>query len=193
MTLAVVLSALGLFAATNIDDLLMLSIFFARGAGQKGAIWKIVLGQYAGFTAILAISVLLALGVELLIRPEWIPLFGLIPIAMGLWFIYVHLRGKDHDPEEDAQGKAISFRAVSVVSFAHGGNNIGLYVPVFANVEISTMLIYCAIFIVLDGLLLYLAYVVARHPLVARTFHRWEHIIYPTVLIGVGALILAGG
>ena len=30
------LSAIGLFLATNIDDIIVLSLFFARGAGQKG-------------------------------------------------------------------------------------------------------------------------------------------------------------
>ncbi|MCT1445633.1 cadmium transporter, partial [Corynebacterium sanguinis] len=30
------LSAIGLFIATNIDDIIVLSLFFARGAGHKG-------------------------------------------------------------------------------------------------------------------------------------------------------------
>lgn len=192
MTIAILVSALGLFLATNIDDLLMLSMFFARGAGQRGANWRIVVGQYIGFSFILGLSVLAALGVEILLRPEWIPYFGFIPIAMGLWTIFAHWRERGQVPEAEILVKNVRLGTVTAVSFAHGGNNIGLYVPVFANVDIATMFIYCAIFLVLDGLLLYGAYHVARHPVVARTFRRWEHIIYPTVLIGVGIYILLG-
>ena len=35
MILTSVLQAIGLFAATNIDDIIVLSLFFARGAGQS--------------------------------------------------------------------------------------------------------------------------------------------------------------
>lgn len=192
MTIAILISALGLFLATNIDDLLMLSMFFARGAGQRGANWRIVVGQYIGFSFVLGLSLLAALGVEILLRPEWVPYFGFIPIALGLWTIFTHLRERGDVPEVEVMVKNVRLRTVTVVSFAHGGNNIGLYVPVFANVDVTTMLIYCAIFLVLDGLLLYGAYHVARHPLVAKAFRRWEHVIYPTVLIGVGVYILVG-
>ena len=39
------LSAIGLFIATNIDDIIVLSLFFARGAGQKGTTLRILAGQ----------------------------------------------------------------------------------------------------------------------------------------------------
>ena len=35
MILTTVLQAIGLFATTNIDDIIVLSLFFARGAGQS--------------------------------------------------------------------------------------------------------------------------------------------------------------
>ncbi|CAM5721489.1 MULTISPECIES: hypothetical protein [Streptomyces] len=43
----------GLFAVTNIDDILILSLFFAQGAGRHGSARRIVIGQYLGFSAIL--------------------------------------------------------------------------------------------------------------------------------------------
>lgn len=36
MILAAVLQAIGLFIATNIDDIIVLSLFFARGAANAG-------------------------------------------------------------------------------------------------------------------------------------------------------------
>ena len=46
-----VMQAIGLFAATNIDDIIVLSLFFARGAGVRGTTVKIGIGQYVGFGA----------------------------------------------------------------------------------------------------------------------------------------------
>ena len=46
--------AVGLFAVTNVDGLLVLSLFFAQGAGLRGATARTVVGQYLGFVAILA-------------------------------------------------------------------------------------------------------------------------------------------
>ncbi|MCT1804112.1 cadmium transporter, partial [Kocuria carniphila] len=48
MILTSVLQAMGLFAATNIDDIIVLSLFFARGAGQRGTTARILAGQYLG-------------------------------------------------------------------------------------------------------------------------------------------------
>ena len=66
MTLAVsALQAVGLFLVTNIDDIIVLSLFFARGAGAPGTTFKITVGQYLGFGAILVTSILIALGAGL--------------------------------------------------------------------------------------------------------------------------------
>lgn len=78
------LSAIGLFIATNIDDIIVLSLFFARGAGQKGTMLRILAGQYLGFMGILAAAVLVMLGAGAFLPAEAIPYFGLIPLALGL-------------------------------------------------------------------------------------------------------------
>lgn len=54
MILSSVLQAIGLFLVTNIDDIIVLSLFFARGAGQRGTTARILIGQYLGFAGILA-------------------------------------------------------------------------------------------------------------------------------------------
>jgi len=59
--------AVGLFAITNFDDIVLLALFFARGAGQHGSARRIVAGQYLAFTAILAIAIALSYGA----RPPW--------------------------------------------------------------------------------------------------------------------------
>ena len=48
MILSSILQGIGLFIATNIDDIIVLSLFFARGAGQHGTTARIFVGQYLG-------------------------------------------------------------------------------------------------------------------------------------------------
>ncbi|MFB9411355.1 hypothetical protein [Dactylosporangium matsuzakiense] len=41
---------------TNVDDLVVLALFFAQGAGQRGVTRRIAAGQYLGFAAIVAVA-----------------------------------------------------------------------------------------------------------------------------------------
>ena len=86
MILSSVLHAIGLFIATNIDDIIVLSLFFARGAVSAGpppTSWsdRTLVHRHPGA------SVLVALGAGL--PPEVIPYFA--PFRWGWDF---GLRGK---------------------------------------------------------------------------------------------------
>ena len=69
MILTTVLQAIGLFATTNIDDIIVLSLFFARGAGQSGTTARILAGQYLGFAGILVAAILVTIGAGAFLPP----------------------------------------------------------------------------------------------------------------------------
>ena len=126
MDLAVAaLQAVGLFFVTNIDDIIVLSLFFARGAGAPGTTAKITAGQYIGFGAILVASVLVALGANAFLPEGAIPYFGLIPLLLGLYAAWQAWRNRDDDDDDDP-GKAVAVWTVAAVTFANGGDNIGV-------------------------------------------------------------------
>lgn len=184
------LSAIGLFIATNIDDIIVLSLFFARGAGQKGTTLRILAGQYLGFMGILAAAVLVTLGAGAFLPAEAIPYFGLIPLALGLWAAWQAWRSDD---DAEIAGKKVGVLTVAGVTFANGGDNIGVYVPVFLNVDTAAVIIYCIVFLVLVAGLVLLAKFVATRPPIAEVLERWEHVLFPIVLIGLGIFILVSG
>ena len=191
---AFILQAIGLFIATNIDDIIVLSLFFARGAGRSGTTAKIIAGQYLGFGAILATAVIVALGARSFLPESFIPYFGLIPLALGLRAAWKTWRGKDDDDDdEQATGKPISVMTVAAVTFANGGDNIGVYVPIFVTVGTVGIIAYSGVFLLLvAGLVLVARYVATRKP-IAATLERWEHVLFPLVLIGLGIFILVEG
>ncbi len=192
--LTTVLQAIGLFAATNIDDIIVLSLFFARGAGQRGTTARILAGQYLGFAGILVAAILVTTGAGAFLPPAAIPYFGLIPLGLGLWAAWEAWRGDgDDDDEAKVAGKKVGVGAVAGVTFANGGDNIGVYTPVFLSVEPLAVVAYCVIFLALVAVLVALARFVATRPPIAEMLERFEHILFPIVLIGLGIVILVSG
>ncbi|WP_431219301.1 cadmium resistance transporter [Leifsonia xyli] len=191
MILSSVLQAIGLFMATNIDDIIVLSLFFARGSGQRGTTSRILIGQYLGFIGILGASVLVALGADAFLPPQAIPYFGLIPLALGLRAAWQAWRKREDDAK--VEGKKVAVWTVAGVTFANGGDNIGVYVPVFLNIGPAATIAYCVVFLVLVAALVALAkFVTTRRP-IAELLERWEHVLFPIVLIGLGIFILVSG
>ena len=194
MILSSILQAIGLFLVTNIDDIIVLSLFFGRGAGQRGTTARILVGQYLGFVGILGAAVLVTLGAGAFLPPEVIPYFGLIPLGLGLWAAWQAWRGDDDDDDEaKIEGKNVAAWTVAGVTFANGGDNIGVYVPVFLSVGPGAVIAYCVVFLVLVGVLVGLAKFVATRRPIAEVLERWEHILFPIVLIGLGVFILISG
>ena len=194
MRLSSVLPAIGLFIATNIDDIIVLSLFFARGAGQRGTTARITAGQYLGFAGILGAAVLVTVGAGAFLPPEVVPYFGFIPLALGLWAAWKAWRGNDEDDSDGGvASKNVGILAVAGVTFANGGDNIGVYVPVFLNVGTAAVVAYCVVFLVLAAVLVLAARFVATRQPIAEVLERWEHVLFPIVLIGLGIFILVSG
>src|SRR5262245_17804203 len=119
-----------MFAVTNVDDVLLLALFFGQ-AGRKGDGRRIVAGQYLGFGAILAVSVAGALGAGLL--PEGaIPYLGLLPLALGLRAAWQVWRERREAEAEAPPQNTPATMTVAAITLANGGDNLGVYVPVFA-------------------------------------------------------------
>jgi cadmium resistance protein CadD (predicted permease) len=194
--LALLGQAATMFAVTNIDDMVVLAVFFGRNSGKRSGIVRVVLGQYGGFIAILAVSVLGAFGARLL--PEKaIPYLGLLPLFLGLRAAWLAWRtDRDYDAttdKSDNDGGRVGILDVATVTFANGGDNIGVYVPVFAVVGAGGMLAYIVIFLVGVAIWCAAGWYFASRPPVAKTLSRWGHIILPVVLIGIGLAILIEG
>lgn len=195
MIVSSILQAIGLFIATNIDDIVILSLFFGRGQGQPGTTRRILAGQYLGFLGILGAAVAAAFGAQVLLPEAILPYFGLIPLGLGLWAAWQawRNRGQDDDDEAQLEGKRVSVWAVAAVTFANGGDNIGVYVPVFVSVSWSAVLAYCIVFLLLVAALVFLAKWISSKKPIAEALERWEHILFPAVLIGLGIVILVSG
>ncbi|MET7995568.1 cadmium resistance transporter [Amycolatopsis sp. NPDC005232] len=191
MHLTVVGQAVGLFVVTNVDDLLVLALFFARGAGLPGATRAVAIGQYLGFLAILAVAVAAAFGVTFL-PAGFVRYLGLLPIALGIRAAVQAWRRRGDDGGTTRPDRPRTLE-VAAVTFANGGDNIGVYVPVFATAGPGGTSVYAVVFLVLVAAWLAAGRHLATRSAVARVLARWGHIVLPAVLIGIGLLILIDG
>lgn len=189
--LATMIQAVGLFVATNIDDVIVLSLFFARGAGRAGTTRRIVVGQYLGFLGILGAALLATWGASLALPESAIPYFGLIPLLLGLRAAWEAWQGEDDDELDER--KKVAPLTVAAVTFANGGDNIGVYVPVFLSVSPASILTYCAVFLLFVAVLVAIAKFVATRPGIDEVLEKSEHILFPLVLIILGVVILVQG
>ncbi|MFJ5260840.1 cadmium resistance transporter [Streptomyces sp. NPDC088387] len=191
MGLSVVGQAVGLFAVTNVDDILILSLFFARGAGRRGSARRIVAGQYLGFAGILAVAVAAAFGASFL-PDSVVPYLGLLPLALGLKAAWQAWRHRGESEGERAEGGPAVLE-VAAVTFANGGDNIGVYVPVFVTAGLGGMSVYAVVFLVLVAVWCFAGRYFATRPVIAKVLSRWGHVLLPLVLVALGMFILIEG
>jgi cadmium resistance transport/sequestration family protein len=176
------------FAAINVDDIFILMLFFSQVGGEFRN-RHVVLGQYLGFATLVALSVLGSLGV-LIVSEEWIGLLGLVPIFLGVRAALRTLWGGTEEEERKEPVEGSGVYGVAAVTFANGGDNIGIYVPLFASVGFAQMGTIVVVFFALVAVWCYAGYKLGSHPTVADKIDRYEHVVVPVVLVALGIYIV---
>jgi len=183
--------AVGLFAVTNVDDLVLLTVLFGGSRSPAGT-RRIVAGQYLGFGAILAVSLSVSLGARQLPH-QFVTALGVIPLALGARAGWTAWRGRGERGRAAPAPVALTTLAIAGVTLANGADNIGVYVPVFALASAPAVSVYLATFLVLVAVWCASSRWLAHRRPIARALSRWGHVVLPAVLMGIGAAILIGG
>jgi cadmium resistance transport/sequestration family protein len=187
----IIATAITTFAATNLDDILVLMLFFGQ-VDQRLRPKHIWIGQYLGFSLLILASLPGFFGRFLIPRP-WLGVLGLLPIAIGLSSLF-----KESAPQtislEALERKPRFFLApqiyqVAAVTIANGGDNIGIYVPLFANSTPTSLVLTLAIFLIMIAVWCVIARSLSRHSAIAPFLTNYGDRIVPFVLIGLGIYI----
>ena len=190
-------TGLAAFAATNIDDILILTLFFA----QVNATFRrrhIVIGQYLGFSALLVASLPGFFG-SFIVPHAWIKLLGLVPIAIGLSSLLTPDEEDSPEAEVEIEQSEPSSLAgflspqtysVAAITIANGSDNIGVYVPLFASSELESLVVILGVFFTMVGAWCYAAYKLTTLPAFADLLTGYGSSLVPCVLIGLGVFIV---
>lgn len=184
------------FVSTNIDDIFLLAAFFAD---KKLKAQSIVIGQCLGIGVLVAASTLVA-WLALALPAGWISLLGLVPLYLGasqIRALWTKVDDADEDSEiqlqEHQMERSLHSQIVAVagVTLANGGDNLGVYIPMFAN-SLSSIPLFVAVFAVMTLIWCFLGYVLVNNRVFGHLIRRYGHKVLPVVLILLGLDILSG-
>jgi cadmium resistance protein CadD (predicted permease) len=178
---AVVTASVTTFAATNIDDIVLLTLFFARRVPTR----NIVAGQYFGFLAIILLSCA-GLLATLAIPHQWTRALGLVPLALGLKQLVLLFR--PHGTEE-TQADRQSLISIALVTLSNGADNVAVYIPFF-SVNRQYLWLILTSYALLVALWCMIAKWLGNHPIILNAVNRVGHILVPFVFIALGVHIL---
>lgn len=192
------------FIATNIDDIFILLLFFSQVSGDFRR-RHIFIGQYLGFAAI-AIASLPGYFGGLVVQREWIGLLGLLPIAIGFKQLIdrepetIEVQTVSSDFKQSSHRNPIVSFLVSIlhpqtykvvaVTLANGGDNISIYIPLFAGHNLASLGVILSVFFVMLGVLCTVTYLLSRQTAIAYVLSRYGKRIVPFVLISLGLFIM---
>ncbi|MBD2611330.1 MAG: transporter [Nostoc sp. GBBB01] len=203
--ISTVLIGISVAFATTFDDNLYLTAFFGK-VNRTFRPKHIVIGEFVGFTALVLASLPGFFG-GLIIPSTWIGLLGLLPIAIGIsnfisreddgeivQDVSINLPSTGKSGRQKKSLLAIirdpqTYR-VSAVTIANGGNNIGIYVPLFATTNLPSLGVILCVCYLTVGTWCLLSYNLTRNPLMAPVLTRYGRKIFPFVLIWLGLSIL---
>jgi cadmium resistance protein CadD (predicted permease) len=178
---AILAASITTFAATNIDDIVLLTLFFARRVPAR----TIVAGQYLGFLAIIVLSCL-GLLLTLAIPHQWIRALGLVPLLLGLKQFVLLFRKHDEEAPADLQG----LLSIALVTLSNGADNIGVYIPFFSVHRTYLWLILLS-YAVLVALWCMVGKWLGNHKVTLNAVNRIGHLLVPFVFTALGIYILA--
>lgn len=184
------LAAIGVFAVTNIDDILILSTMFAD---KKLKPRMIVLGQFLGIGAITLGAIIASIAVASF-STSWVALLGLLPVAIGLHKAYVLWQERNNESDDDvpaspSHGSQLIF--VTTLTIANGGDNVGVYVPIFSTAT-ESIPVYGLVFAMMTSVWCWLGHKLVNGSPVSGLIERYGKYVLPPALILIGLHISVG-
>jgi len=187
--IALVALAIVVFASTNIDDVFVLLGFFADTHLHRR---NVGIGQYLGISALVVVSIVASL-VSLFLAPPLVGLLGVLPILIGVKKLFELRRASAIETRADDSARSGAFgqiASVTVVTVANGGDNLGIYAPLFATQSATEVAVMVIVFAMMTALWIAVACRLVSHPTLGAPIRRYGHSAVPFVLMGLGVYVL---
>jgi cadmium resistance protein CadD (predicted permease) len=183
---ATVLLAVGLYATTNIDNFVVLVAFYSDRSYQPA---QVTAGAFLGLAVIVGVSAGGAAAASAAPR-AYVGLLGFVPLTLGIVKLVSLARGGRRADQAVAEVGRHRPLVVGAVTVGSGGDNIAVYVPVFAVRSFGDGLVIVAVFVVAAALWCAGAAAIARSAWTGRAMERVGHVVIPLVYLGLGISIL---
>lgn len=177
-------SSLLAFLSTNIDDIIILMLFFSVSASECDRM-KVVLGQYSGLGLLFVFSLLVSAGLVAFFS-SYVWILGFVPLVLG---IMAWLCRNEEEEEKDGKVSLLNVTAVTV----YGADNAGIYIPLFSSYSKAEILTAAVVFILMTGLLCFCSYKLVSIPVLKEKIARYRKVLVPVVFTALGLFIISEG
>ena len=179
-----------LFAGTNIDDMVIISLLSASArAGRPPRHWQIWAGQYVGFGVLIGAS--LALGRGLALAPErflWV--LALLPFGVGAVGLVTVIRSRRRGEEPKPLAAALGMYGVAAITIIDGGDDIAAYTPFYATIHAGEIAVSIAVFAVIIAIWCLIGRQISRYQQVAEVIDEYGDWILPVTMMLLGLYVL---
>ncbi|HEX6224848.1 MAG TPA: cadmium resistance transporter [Chryseolinea sp.] len=189
----IIVASIFAFVTTNIDDIFILVLLFSDPKFKKRCI---VLGQYLGIATLTGLSFVGSF-VGLLIDVKYVGLLGIVPIYIGIKSLVALVRNISEEKEDVTialnplkTGSIFQILSVASITIANGGDNISIYVPLYATLTSTGKIAMTVIFLLMTGLWCLLARYISSHPFASKRIEKYGHLVTPFVFILLGIYIM---
>jgi cadmium resistance transport/sequestration family protein len=184
-----VAAAVGVFAGTNVDDIVVLIVLFlsSRASGEPRR-WQIWAGQYVGIGALVMVSAVAALGLAI-VPKQWVGLLGLVPFGLGLRGLITAIRDRS-EGEQLSAVVATGFGSVAGVTIANGADNISAYTPMFRTIGVGASVTTVVVFAVMVAVWCVAGSWLGSHKRVVALVGRYGRWLVPIVYMTIGVLVV---
>ena len=179
-------SSLLAFIGTNIDDIIILMLFFSVSASEYDRM-KVVLGQYSGLGLLFVFSLLVSAGLAAFFS-SYVWILGFVPLVLGIraWLCR-------HEEEEEEKDGQVTLLNVTAVTVSNGADNAGIYIPLFSSYSKAEILTAAVVFILMTGLLCFGSYKLVSIPVLKEKIARYRKVLVPVVFTALGLFIISEG
>ncbi|HEX3516780.1 MAG TPA: cadmium resistance transporter [Trebonia sp.] len=184
-----IVTAVALFAGTNVDDVVVLSLLSASSrAGGRPRRWEIWAGQYSGFAILVGLSVAAGRGLAL-VPGRWLWLLALFPLGVGIVSLAAAIRSarRGEPPRPPSAGGLLGVAALTIVN---GADNLAAFTPFFAASGSAQVAVTLVVFAVCVAVWCLAGGLLTRHARVTATLSRYGHWILPAAFILIALYVL---
>jgi len=184
-----ILTGITAYISTSIDYLIILMVIF--GSVNRKERWLVYWGDLLGTSVLVAASLVMAFILGF-VPQEWLlGLLGIIPVLMGLRLLISGESDDDEVVESQMKKRRNIIMNVAIITIATcGTDNIGIYVPIFAQSTVQTLAVILITFFFMLSLFCYVGYLLIKIPKVAEILERYGMYITAIVYIGLGLYIM---
>jgi len=184
-------TALISYLGTTSDYLVVLLLVFAH-YGTRANRRSVIIGAYVGNFVLVGVALMIAVVLKK-VPDEWLlGLLGIIPIVMG---IKAYFFGDDE--ESAVKARLGSFSPVQIIYnvilntvATCGADNLALYVPYFANTDLSFLPAILILFLVVLTIVIFVAKWCAGLQVVSHVFEKYGELFQLVIYIVLGVYVM---